>query len=652
MAYGEKYFGEFGDFYGRLVRISILERNYTGDSSEMMMQGAAIEYNGSDTDLLVNVISSSLNVRVISQTNFQYIDLYSADAKKYQVIVTVDGSTHWRGYIVPDMFNEPYVAPPYVSQIVATDGIKIIETNEFDLTGVKNQYQIIEHCLRKIYPDLLQVYFNEGIDVFEENHDLDVSPLLQTFVDCERYKDENCYGVLTDILKLYDARIWVEDGRFWIVPARAMREGITYRKHEFLGTTDEVADNEFLVSSSRPTRMANYDQQLNILPGVRHYEIRSNLGEKGSMFKNYLFDDWTLDRYEFDVEIIDNIPYEIEKVYWILNEWSGNAIVTRNVWNNQVAQIQPAGGSVPSKYIYQQIAGKFFEGDRKIHFRLNCALAEPTGGGSGQFWIKVKLKGDNGTDYYLSSFSGVWTTSEVYLNIEGNVQWIYGTVNFEDVVFLSQNIPTTGIVHFYIYAPQSSWLLIREIEGNILLRSEEEYPEEFIYRKNINLLNNYILEDVELMTGDFPDFGNANTQDPTDDVANEQHIFYGGLFLNSSKTAVTRLWQTKKKIDDTAFAGADQLHKIVAGERMQLSIPQWAITGTIQSSEIKPSSAIVDYGISAKKYLFCNGVHDLKMCMVNGTWIENGAYSGADWILETGHWDDDGIWVDEKVWND
>ncbi len=635
MAYGEKYFGEFGDFYGRLVRVSILERNYTGDSSEMMLQGAAIEYNGSDTDLLVNVISSSLNVRVISQTNFQYIDLYSADAKKYQAIVTIDGSTYWRGYIVPDMFNEPYVAPPYVSQIVATDGIKIIETNEFDLTGVKNQYQIIEHCLRKIYPDLLQVYFNEGIDVFEENHDLDVSPLLQTFVDCERYKDENCYGVLTDILKLYDARIWVEDGRFWIVPARAMKEGIAYRKHEFLGTTDETADNEFLVSSSRPTRMANYDQQLNILPGVRHYTINTNLGKKESFIANGNFEDW-----EIDPVIRRLIPAQ----------WGTNTPVTQWVTNNKYAVAFLQNNSTPINSIFQHVPGLWLPGDRLINFNFKYRVSRwLPATGLAQFWIQIKITDHESNTRWLTT-TGDWVSSQVYINIE-NIELSQSSL-FQEVSITTAPIPIEGYLVIDIYASDKGTLSILNFNGTLINSNNELYPDDFEYRKNINLLNNYILEDVELMTGDFPDFGNDNTQIPTGDMANEQHVFYGGLFLNASKTAVTRLWQTKKKIDDTSFAGADQLHKIIAGERMQLSIPQWAITGTIQSSEIKPSSAIVDYGISPKKYLFCNGVHDLKMCMINGTWIENGTYSGADWILETGHWDDNGIWVDEKVWND
>ena len=37
---------------------------------------------------------------------------------------------------------------------------------------------------------------------------------------------------------------------------------------------------------------------------------------------------------------------------------------------------------------------------------------------------------------------------------------------------------------------------------------------------------------------------------------------------------------------------------------------------------------------------------------MTGTFIEFASWEGAEWILEDGTWNDDGIWIDNETWND
>jgi hypothetical protein len=97
------------------------------------------------------------------------------------------------------------------------------------------------------------------------------------------------------------------------------------------------------------------------------------------------------------------------------------------------------------------------------------------------------------------------------------------------------------------------------------------------------------------------------------------------------------------------------LHDVVISERAtKVNLPQWAITGTILSKDIKPDSTIIDYEVNNNKYLVCNGNYDMENCLFNGTYIGIGNADDAPWILgdpsatwnDGNDWDDNGQWID------
>ena len=58
----------------------------------------------------------------------EFLELYTSDPKEFLVTVDVEGGTGyddrpWIGYISPELYSEPDIAPPYDVQITATDGL-------------------------------------------------------------------------------------------------------------------------------------------------------------------------------------------------------------------------------------------------------------------------------------------------------------------------------------------------------------------------------------------------------------------------------------------------------------------------------------------------------------------------------------------------
>jgi hypothetical protein len=640
MAYGLKYYGSFKDYFDRTVLINISERDYSGATTEMKLAGAALEYSGSNSELFTPIITSSLTINVVSETNFQYIDLYSSDATKYKVVVQIDTVDHWIGFIIPDLFTEPYVGAPYISQIVATDGVKNLENEEFDITSVSNQISILAHCLNKIEEG--RGYY-DSINIYEENQNYtsDYTPLTQTYVDCNRYTGKNCYEVIQDICLNYGARLYQKDGAWHIVSVHEFKGSLSVRAW-YGGTapqTPATYDPELLIGNAEDNKVANVDQTLNILPGWKKYNTLIDLKKKESFILNYDFSEWVITGYVTRRNAI-----------WEPVNWPGTAATRRTVTGSESYLFFTDVNSTPQKFITQTI-NNFFEGDRRLKFDIEFAILRDrvAPGNQAEFWIRVEMY-DGGSNYYYLNSNGAWETSLVYINLE-NVQQTDGPT-WQKYSVISDDIPCNGSLYVSVYASSDGQLALKTVKGEIISPEQVVYPDTFTHENPVNVQNNYIPDDIELMTSDFPDYLNDDELTPTDDVANEQHIYYGGLFLDSSKSTVTQQWQTAAKIATEGFTNAKHLHKIVADEKLIMSIPQWAITGTILSENLKPDSCIIDYGVNNKKYLFCNGVFDLQSAQCNGTFIEIGAYSGGDWILADGTWNDDGIWIDGETWND
>lgn len=87
MAWAVKYRGEFYDLKGLYWRIDIEEDNYASSIGEMKMGGQplTIEHMAGGDDLLFNPIKGSqATFNIISDTNFQWVGLYSAENLKYR----------------------------------------------------------------------------------------------------------------------------------------------------------------------------------------------------------------------------------------------------------------------------------------------------------------------------------------------------------------------------------------------------------------------------------------------------------------------------------------------------------------------------------------------------------------------------------------
>ena len=641
MAYFLRYNGTLIDHFGRTVEVKIYENNYTGSSEVVTLAGINKNFNGSDEDLFVSKIGSEISVGLLSETDFKYIDLYTGNARKYKLQVEIDSVLDWTGWIIPENFTEPYDGTPYITTVSARCGLGELSSHNFDLMGVKTHYEILVDIISKIGTPSIYL----GVNIFEENQVTTDSPLIQTYVDCERYSGLNCEDVLDDLLNLYGARIYQSEGAWWFVNVVEFESTINMIKYNFFLPKDEITkDTELLIGRPKDNKFANTDQTLNILPAWKERTVIRDLDFKDSALNNYDFDNWEKSGNDYS-------PSD-----WRLSE---KGIVTRYSAEDKISLRYTVYNSTPTDYGVSQLIDNIEGGKHGIKLNISFKAIKITPEDllvSTEFWVKIENNDLFSNTKYLTD-GGLWSDTEAFINFQ-NVD----VDKLQDSAFKTYELPNSEVIPYdgnvvvTIYPSKGSYLIVDYCRvqltfPEIIPLSADQfgaYPDEPITDFYSISENTYIPEDLELLTGDFPDLINTGVA-PYNGELNEQHMYKGGLYLLANKNQVSTNW-SKLPAD---YTNKRNLHEIVIKDRVRkTTLPQWAITGTILAKNIKIDSTLVDYQVNNNKYLVCNGNYDMENCFFNGTYILIGSYGDAPWILDEGVWNDDGIWKDDSVWYD
>lgn len=177
---------------------------------------------------------TSLTFYAECQVDGEFIEFYTSDPKEYRVDV-YDGSTLlWQGFITPELYSEPDIAPPYDVQVVATDGLGELKLYDFAPQGTVS--------LRAMLAYLLD-YTGLSTDV---NLVSSLCPgsngageLLDMTINLDYMEGKTCYEVLTYLLDTLHATItrW---GGAWLL-TRETNVTYTNGKVDYYNTSGSAA---------------------------------------------------------------------------------------------------------------------------------------------------------------------------------------------------------------------------------------------------------------------------------------------------------------------------------------------------------------------------------------------------------------------------
>lgn len=145
MAYAVKYVFTFQSVGGTTREIRILKDGYSGDPIRRALGRAPIlkkQQNGP-------VHGTSLEMYAECHVDQEFIEFYTSDPKEYRVDLYAGNALLWQGWITPELYSEPDIAPPYDVQVIATDGVGELKLYDFAAQGVVSLRAMLTYLLGK-----------------------------------------------------------------------------------------------------------------------------------------------------------------------------------------------------------------------------------------------------------------------------------------------------------------------------------------------------------------------------------------------------------------------------------------------------------------------------------------------------------------------
>lgn len=209
MAFGLRYFAELRSKHKEVFwRTEIAERGYTGAAEEMSFDGGSplsITWERRGDEFYIPVKGSEATINILCTENFHYINLFTADPRKFRVSVYRNTKLYWRGYVVADLYSENFTAPPYQVSIKAVDGFNLLGSVPFfnldnsQLSGCRSLWELMSMCF-----DLLELEVDvaDWMDLYAEGMNEAISPLRQVYIDMERFYFVYAEPTYRDVLEL------------------------------------------------------------------------------------------------------------------------------------------------------------------------------------------------------------------------------------------------------------------------------------------------------------------------------------------------------------------------------------------------------------------------------------------------------------------
>lgn len=206
----------------------------------------------------------------------------------------------FQGFIVASIYTEEYKGTPYNVSVEATDGLSQLKNEPFDnvdgsvIDGEKSLLEIVRFCLDKI-PDSDSLGFHEAINIYEGNMEQAAidSTLAQTYINAQAYEGLNCYQVLEDICKAFSCRFFQWDGNWHFQNWYNAQDAQTVQRYNYqkTSTTSEVRDASLVMTSANVSRdllvrWVNQDGNLEVRDAYKDASIKNDLKLNDSLIYN------------------------------------------------------------------------------------------------------------------------------------------------------------------------------------------------------------------------------------------------------------------------------------------------------------------------------------------------------------------------------
>lgn len=234
---GVKYTLPFKSFDDTLWRVDVANISYTGPIISIKGNGEAVtlEYDGDTDDPFSALIKSKVTVNCNNEGQIDINELQLSNTKDFTISLYRENSLFWAGYLDNSGIQQPMKSLPYALQLVATDGLDLLEDIAYVHQDLQGTTAEISRCPMNYFRQIL--FVNLGIvlpirwtnnvvctafdeDVFTGSvrwaNDLQGFNSYQTTDNGDAVTVKTCDYILTGILQAFQCRIYQSDG-LWII---------------------------------------------------------------------------------------------------------------------------------------------------------------------------------------------------------------------------------------------------------------------------------------------------------------------------------------------------------------------------------------------------------------------------------------------------
>ncbi len=224
MSMGLRYKGGFYSVGQIAYDILVYQDGYVGDVSPVALCDTPVTIEWPETDKLEPVQSGKATLRLYSDTDRQFIDLYTVKAGSVRMDVFREGSLYWSGTLDPELYEEPFAyRDNYRVELVFSD-LAVLDRVKYPGKGFVTVRDIVDNALSVsgINYRFVEERVSTGIDESSVGTlTTDVCLLSDNFYD-EDGEPMSWREVLDETLRVFSLRLIQKDGKVWLYDLNAL----------------------------------------------------------------------------------------------------------------------------------------------------------------------------------------------------------------------------------------------------------------------------------------------------------------------------------------------------------------------------------------------------------------------------------------------
>ena len=256
MSMGLRYQYGFYSYSNVLYEVSIYQEGYSGDVIPIEFGSESLTIEWHETDKLEPVQSSVATLCLFSNTDRQFVDLYTVKAGSVRLDVYRDGSLYWSGTLDPELYEEPFAYESGYEVKLTFSDLAILDRLSFSGEGFKTLREMITEALSAAginYGSIEEHISTSRYTSSQEDLLGIISVQSQNFYD-EDGESMTIREVLDETLRPFALRLIQKAGQVYLYDLNALYAAFTPKAVEWDGddstlSADKVYNNVKLTFS-------------------------------------------------------------------------------------------------------------------------------------------------------------------------------------------------------------------------------------------------------------------------------------------------------------------------------------------------------------------------------------------------------------------